>query len=210
MRGDLQEGHCYAFQCQFPLFPVPIPLLPSTKTPFLCLFDLRDPRFLAFRAQNRGFCALLPEGGRPLAGDAYGKKVYIQGAMPELKARGQNCGHGARDAGTMPELRARCQRCGGVGRNKKAPAVPEPSMYVCCVRVIVVEYVSTRTCDVYTFLYTFPYACTFVLLHFCTLHICTFALVRLYVCMCMLVEMEGLEPSSNKTIQKFSTCLAPI
>lgn len=105
----------------------------------------------------------------------------------------------------MPELRARCQRCGGVGRNKKAPAVPEPSMYVCCVRVIVVEYVSTRTCDVYTFLYTFPYARTFVLLH-----ICTFALVRLYVCMCMLVEMEGLEPSSNKTIQKFSTCLAPI
>ena len=44
----------------------------------------------------------------------------------------------------------------------------------------------------------------------CTLHICTFALVRMYVCMCMLVEMEGLEPSSNKTIQKFSTCLAPI
>ena len=107
-------------------------------------------------------------------------------------------------------MEARGQRCGGVGRNKKAPAVPEPSMYVCCVRVIVVEYVSTRTCDVYTFLYTFPYARTFVLLHFCTLHICTFALVRLYVYMCMLVEMEGLEPSSNKTIQKFSTCLAPI
>ena len=107
-------------------------------------------------------------------------------------------------------MKTRCQRCGGVGRNKKAPAVPEPSMYVCCVRVIVVEYVSTRTCDVYTFLYTFPYARTFVLLHFCTLHICTFALVRLYVCMWMLVEMEGLEPSSNKTIQKFSTCLAPI
>ena len=164
---------------------MPIPFLPSTKSRFLCFFGLRDPRFRAFRAQNRGFCALLPEGGRPLAGDAYGKKVYIQG--------------------TMPELRARCQRCGGVGRNKKAPAVPEPSMYVCCVRVIVVEYVSTRTCDVYTFLYTFPYARTFVLLH-----ICTFALVRMYVCMCMLVEMEGLEPSSNKTIQKFSTCLAPI
>ena len=157
----------------------------STKTPFLCFFDLRNPCFQTFRAQNWGFCALLPEGGRPLAGDAYGKKVYIQGTMPELKAR--------------------CQRCGGVGRNKKAPAVPEPSMYVCCVRVIVVEYVSTRTCDVYTFLYTFPYARTFVLLH-----ICTFALVRMYVCMCMLVEMEGLEPSSNKTIQKFSTCLAPI
>ena len=47
---------------QFPLFPVPIPLLPSTKTPFLCFFGLRDPRFLAFRAQNRGFCALLAFG----------------------------------------------------------------------------------------------------------------------------------------------------
>lgn len=57
-------------------------------------------------------------------------------------------------------------------------------MYVCCVRVIVVEYVSTRTCDVYTFLYTFPYARTFVLLQFCTfahLHFCTCTHVRLYV-----------------------------
>ena len=57
-------------------------------------------------------------------------------------------------------------------------------MYVCCVRVIVVEYVSTRTCDVYTFLYTFPYARTFVLLHFCTfahLCFCTCTHVRLYV-----------------------------
>ena len=64
--------------------------LSSTKLGFLCFFGLRNPRFRAFRAQNRGFCALLPEGGRPLAGDAYGKKVYIQGTMPELKARGQN------------------------------------------------------------------------------------------------------------------------
>ena len=77
----------------------------STKLGFLCFFDLRNPHFRAFRAQNRGFCALLPEGGRPLAGDAYGKKVYIQGTMPELRARGQNCEHGARDAGTMPEMR---------------------------------------------------------------------------------------------------------
>ena len=133
---------------------MPIPVFPSTKSGFLCAFCLRNPRFRAFRAQNRGFCALLPEGGRPRAGYAYGKKVYIRG--------------------TRPELRARCQRCGGVGRNKKAPALPEPSMYVCCVRVIVVEYVSTRTCDVYTFLYTFPYARTFVL--------CTFVLLHLYAC----------------------------
>ena len=36
--------------------------LPSTRTGFLCAFWLRDPRFRAFRAQNRGFCALLPSG----------------------------------------------------------------------------------------------------------------------------------------------------
>ena len=31
----------------------------STKSRFLCFFGLRDPRFRAFRAQNRGFCARL-------------------------------------------------------------------------------------------------------------------------------------------------------
>ena len=29
----------------------------STKSAFLCAFALRKPRFRAFRAQNRGFCA---------------------------------------------------------------------------------------------------------------------------------------------------------
>ena len=32
----------------------------STKSRFLCAFRLRNPRFQAFLAQNRGFCALLP------------------------------------------------------------------------------------------------------------------------------------------------------
>ena len=59
MRGDLQEGHVYAkrlrdyaSRCQFPHFP-------STIMGFLCAFGLRNPCFRAFRAQNRGFCALL-------------------------------------------------------------------------------------------------------------------------------------------------------
>ena len=52
VRGDLQEGNGCASRCQFPLFP-------STKSGFLCFFGLRNPRFRAFRAQNRGFCALL-------------------------------------------------------------------------------------------------------------------------------------------------------
>ena len=63
MRGDLQEGHVYdkrlcgyASRCQLPLFPVPIPVSPSTKSRFLCAFGLRDPHFQAFRAQNRHFC----------------------------------------------------------------------------------------------------------------------------------------------------------
>ena len=36
--------------------------LPSTKTAFLCAFCLRDLRFQAFRAQNRGFCAFFASG----------------------------------------------------------------------------------------------------------------------------------------------------
>ena len=35
---------------------------PSTKSKFLCAFGVRNPRFRAFRAQNRGFCALLGSG----------------------------------------------------------------------------------------------------------------------------------------------------
>ena len=34
----------------------------STKSRFLCFFGLRDPHFRAFRAQNRGFCALFAFG----------------------------------------------------------------------------------------------------------------------------------------------------
>ena len=35
---------------------------PSTKSAFLCAFCLRNPHFRAFRAQNRGFCALFAFG----------------------------------------------------------------------------------------------------------------------------------------------------
>ena len=52
MRGDLQEGHFYASRCHLPIFP-------STKSGFLCALGLRNLRFRAFRAQNRGFCAFL-------------------------------------------------------------------------------------------------------------------------------------------------------
>ena len=34
----------------------------STKSAFLCAFALRNPRFRAFRAQNRGFCAFWGSG----------------------------------------------------------------------------------------------------------------------------------------------------
>ena len=36
VRGDLQEGQGCASRCQLPLFPVPIPVSPSTKSRFLC------------------------------------------------------------------------------------------------------------------------------------------------------------------------------
>ena len=41
---------------------MPIPFLPSTKSAFLCFFCLRNPHFRAFRAQNRGSCALFGFG----------------------------------------------------------------------------------------------------------------------------------------------------
>ena len=59
VRGDLQEGNGCASRCQLSLFPVPIPVSPSTKSGFLCFFALLSPCFRAFRAQNRGFCAFL-------------------------------------------------------------------------------------------------------------------------------------------------------
>ena len=43
-------------------FPIPIPILSSTKSGFLYFFGLRDRRFRAFRAQNRGFCAFFGFG----------------------------------------------------------------------------------------------------------------------------------------------------
>ena len=57
VRGDFLEGHSYASRCLFPLFPVPIPGFPSTKSGFLCAFGVWNPRFQGFRAQNRHFCA---------------------------------------------------------------------------------------------------------------------------------------------------------
>ena len=41
---------------------MPIPVFLSTKSGFLCAFGFRGPCFRAFRAQNRGFCALLAFG----------------------------------------------------------------------------------------------------------------------------------------------------
>ena len=137
------------------------PLPPEHKNSIFVLFWPSRPSFSGFSSTKSGVLCAFAGRWSPTCGR-------------RLRKEGIHTGHDARIAGTMPELRARCQNCGGVGRNKKAPAVPEPSMYVCCVRVIVVEYVSTRTCDVYTFLYTFPYARTFVL--------CTFALLHLYAC----------------------------
>ena len=62
VRGDLQEGHGYASRCQFLLFLCRSPFFSSTKSGFLSAFAFRNPRFLAIRAQNRGFCAFLAFG----------------------------------------------------------------------------------------------------------------------------------------------------
>ena len=51
-----QNRHFWRFWPPKPSFSS----LSSTKSRFLCFFGLRNPHFRAFRAQNRGFCALLP------------------------------------------------------------------------------------------------------------------------------------------------------
>ena len=82
VRGDLQEDHVYdkrlcgyASRCQLSLFLMPIPVSPSTKSGFLCFFGLRNPRFQAFRAQNRCFCAFLPFG-TPIFG-TFEHKIWV-------------------------------------------------------------------------------------------------------------------------------------
>ena len=88
VRGDLQEGHVYdkrlcgyASRCQFPLFP-------STKTSILCFFGLRDPRFRAFRAQNRHFCALLGFGTLVFGRFEHKKPKFVLG-LPLSAASGR-------------------------------------------------------------------------------------------------------------------------
>ena len=152
MRGDLQEGHVYdkrlcgyASRCQFPLFPVPIPLLPSTKTPFLCFFGLQNPHFQAFQAQNWGFCAFLAfetlvfshfehkievfvlfwPSGPSFSGVSSTKSRFLcafaGGWSPtcgrRLRKEGRHTGHEARDTGQGPEMKARCQNCGHDARD---------------------------------------------------------------------------------------------
>ena len=48
VRGDFLEGHSYASRCLFPLFPVPIPGFPSTKSGFLCFLGSGTPVFWLF------------------------------------------------------------------------------------------------------------------------------------------------------------------
>ena len=66
VRGDLQEGNVYdkrlcgcASRCQFPLFPVPIPILSSTKSWFLCACYRNSGLWKQKSAQIFCFCALL-------------------------------------------------------------------------------------------------------------------------------------------------------
>ena len=57
----LPEHKIEVFVLFWPSGP-PFSGISSTKSKFLCAFSLRDPRFRAFRAQNRGFCAFLAFG----------------------------------------------------------------------------------------------------------------------------------------------------
>ena len=75
VRGDLQEAtvalpdaNPYPFEHKIEVFvrfwglEPPFSGISSTKSGFLCAFALRNPRFRAFQAQNRDFCAHLGSG----------------------------------------------------------------------------------------------------------------------------------------------------
>ena len=85
MRGDLQEGNGCASRCLFPLFPVPIPFLPSTKSGFLCAFGVWNPCFQTFRAQNRGFCA--QEEGKVGSESVTAETLSVNVAFLQITAR---------------------------------------------------------------------------------------------------------------------------
>ena len=67
---------------QLPIFPMPIPIISSTKSGFLCAFALRNPRFRAFRAQNRGFCALLGSGTPVFGRFEHKIEVFVRFCLP--------------------------------------------------------------------------------------------------------------------------------
>ena len=60
----------------------PFSAISSTKSGFLCAFTLQSPRFRASRAQNRGFCALLPASFFPMAPSASSKPHSAEKRTP--------------------------------------------------------------------------------------------------------------------------------
>ena len=60
----------------------------STKSRFLCFFGLLNPHFQAFRAQNWGFCALLPFGTTVFGPSEHKIRVFVLG-LPLSAASGR-------------------------------------------------------------------------------------------------------------------------
>ena len=135
MRGDLQEGHVCSSRCQLPLFGTYLRLpehkigvfvrfyppkpsfsgFSSTKSGFLCVFTLRNPHFRPFRAQNRGFCALLPASFSRLwflwapcqqhLPDGYPPQRRLsQGASPQRPGQQQTSSGGEKYSGLASNL----------------------------------------------------------------------------------------------------------
>ena len=57
---------------------MPIPILSSTKSAFLCAFGVWNPRFRVFRAQNRGFCAFLTFGTPVFGRFEHKKGIFVR------------------------------------------------------------------------------------------------------------------------------------
>ena len=87
VRGDLQEGYVCSSRCQLPLFPIPVPIYPSTKSRFLCAFASKFFPIMVFMsslptASSRWLSASAPPVSSP---QRPGQQHFPDGALPRLR-----------------------------------------------------------------------------------------------------------------------------
>ena len=151
--------HGYASRCHFSLFP-------STKSGFLCAFTLQNPRFRAFRAQNRHFCAFLPS--ETLVFGLFKHKIevfvrFCQQVFPDYGFYGLPCQQHLPDG--YPPQRRQSLRLSAPASNKPHPTEKSTPVWLAIWHIWAGFANSQLQCA--TFPSTYSYKCTSSLLPTC-------------------------------------------